>query len=717
MFDENVMDDMVHKLFEPAQLEQERELNKQNECKSNSDESLFSESFRNNKRGYASFDSVINENYTMYELDDDAKNFCRYIPKGSSLLSSFFLETLENNIRHFKIENTKLYHKLETTFYSLGLPYKFIPLVLFNSTLDLVPPLDTFLGDSSQNFPHRFFQKISNLNISDIIKFGAATSNFVNYGIIEEAGHGRFSSLKDIFQITDRFKEFILDDKAECFGMDLIKQDNDEVQPLPSFFLPDLEKNKILALLKSNQATKILLHGTPGTGKTEFARSVIREAGFQIQMVDSQDPYNSRNRNAALVLGDKVSTNSSNCLIFDEADDLLNESNGHGLFSFFGSSKSVPERKIWMNDFLDQSKGKVIFITNMSSAIHGSVLRRFDYNIEFLPSDTKQRQYYWNKVLELEGKKEIFTDNEIEELAEKFPIGVGGISLGIKASKKILISSADSDFKSTLQDVLSKHVQLIGGKIKKPTLSKSPYDSSFLNVDGDLEGLEHLVQEYKERMYSAEHFGQGSLCLLFYGKPGTGKTEYARYLSKKLDLELIQKRSSDLQSPYLGITEKNIARAFQEAETKKAIFFLDEADTFFRSRELATRSWEGSQTNEFLTWMESFQGIFIASTNFLKDFDQAALRRFAWKAEFLPLDRESKIKILASYFPITFPKFTQIQLENIKDISGLTPGDYKAVFIQFRYRDQNSIASIEIENALRKEASFKSENEKKIVGF
>ena len=54
--------------------------------------------------------------------------------------------------------------------------------------------------------------------------------------------------------------------------------------------------------------------------------------------------------------------------------------------------------------------------------------------------------------------------------------------------------------------------------------------------------------------------------LLLYGLPGTGKSEFARYLGRHLDREIIVKRVSDLQSKWVGQGEKNIRDAFREAE-------------------------------------------------------------------------------------------------------------------------------------------------------
>ena len=59
-----------------------------------------------------------------------------------------------------------------------------------------------------------------------------------------------------------------------------------------------------------------------------------------------------------------------------------------------------------------------------------------------------------------------------------------------------------------------------------------------------------------------------------------------------------------------------------------AILLIDEVDSFLQDRRHAQRSWELSGVNEMLTQMESYQGVFIGSTNLMSSLDSAALRRF-----------------------------------------------------------------------------------------
>ena len=71
-----------------------------------------------------------------------------------------------------------------------------------------------------------------------------------------------------------------------------------------------------------------------------------------------------------------------------------------------------------------------------------------------------------------------------------------------------------------------------------------------------------------------------------------------------MGLPVVQKRASDLLDPFVGGTERNIADAFAEARDTNAFLVFDEADSLLLERADAMRSWEISQVNEMLTWME-----------------------------------------------------------------------------------------------------------------
>ena len=144
-----------------------------------------------------------------------------------------------------------------------------------------------------------------------------------------------------------------------------------------------------------------------------------------------------------------------------------------------------------------------------------------------------------------------------------------------------------------------------------------------------------------------------SLCL--QGPPGTGKSAFARYLAERLGLEVLQKRASDLLSPWVGETEQQIAAAFAEARDAQAFLIFDEADSLLADRRSAHRSWEVSQVNEMLTWMESHPLPFACTTNFGEHLDPATLRRFVFKVRLDYLAPAQVEEAFRAYFALPPP--------------------------------------------------------------
>lgn len=130
------------------------------------------------------------------------------------------------------------------------------------------------------------------------------------------------------------------------------------------------------------------------------------------------------------------------------------------------------------------------------------------------------------------------------------------------------------------------------------------------------------------------------------------------------------KRASDLISKWVGETEQNIASAFAEAKAKKAMLIFDEADSFLQNRNNAQRSWEVTQVNEMLTWMESHEYPFVCTTNLLDSLDEASLRRFTFKVRYNFLSTEQVNHAIKHFFVIKDAKV---------NIKGLTAGDFATV--------------------------------------
>ncbi len=160
---------------------------------------------------------------------------------------------------------------------------------------------------------------------------------------------------------------------------------------------------------------------------------------------------------------------------------------------------------------------------------------------------------------------------------------------------------------------------------------------------------------------------------------------------------------------YVGETEQNIRCAYEEAHKKGAVLIFDEADSLVFSRDRADHSWELSSTNEFLTWMESFDGIQIFTTNRLKDMDNASLRRFNHKVEFGYLKPEGNVifyeKLIAPLIRKSLDAFT---IQALKRLSGLTPSDFKVVRDRFAFKNKKDVTHKALLSALADEARLKA---------
>jgi ATPase family associated with various cellular activities (AAA) len=118
---------------------------------------------------------------------------------------------------------------------------------------------------------------------------------------------------------------------------------------------------------------------------------------------------------------------------------------------------------------------------------------------------------------------------------------------------------------------------------------------------------------------------------LFYGPPGTGKTLTASLLGKSTGLDVYRIDLSLVVSKYIGETEKNLAKVFDQAERNDWILFFDEADALFGKR-TQTASAHDRYANQEVAYLlqriEDFSGVVILASNLKGNLDEAFARRF-----------------------------------------------------------------------------------------
>jgi len=442
---------------------------------------------------------------------------------------------------------------------------------------------------------------------------------------------------------------------------------------------------------QQRKAVNILIHGSPGTGKSQLAKVLASDFNCQLYEISCQnsDGYfiDGEKRLRAFRAAQTFFAQRKALIVFDEVEDVFNNSDRES-----GKKSTAQQHKAWINRSLEENPVPAIWITNTISRLDPAFIRRFDMIVELPVPPKKQRAEIIAHACEgLLERKDIQSISESNKLAPAVMTRAASVIKAIKTELN------DSEASTAIKELINATLE---AQNHQPILASNAnglpdiYDPNFVNTEVNLGELaQGLIQTRS-----------GRICL--YGPPGTGKTAYGKWLAEQLDMPIIIKRASDIMSMWVGGTEKNIAEAFKEAAQDGSILMIDEIDTFLQDRRNAQRSWEVSDVNEMLTQIESFTSVFIASTNLMNGLDQAALRRFDLKAKFDFMKPEQSVALFGRYCKqLNFSKINEIHTAKVKRLNYLTPGDFSAVMRQHKFRPIKNIDefihSLELECALK----------------
>lgn len=416
-----------------------------------------------------------------------------------------------------------------------------------------------------------------------------------------------------------------------------------------SYMQKDLDM--LLQFCKNAKSPSIFLYGKPGVGKNEIAALLAKELGRDLWEIHNLKNGKAEDRRyEQFVRAQAMLDKDSAMILLDECEDIFPT-----LYALFFENKPS---KNTLNKMLESVKIPSIFLSN-SANIDPAFLRRFDIVLEIHAPPKEKKQAMIEKALK---SQRIQLDSMIISQISESSLSQGVLLQACKVAKTLAKTSnakeRQKSIRESLIQVLNEHLKLQGQKLIATSKPKSlPYDMSLINASVDMKALCERIKnvcgakdpnKLESNALDSSDSTQG-VRILAYGMAGSGKSEFAKALAKELNKPIMLKRASDLLSMWLGGSEKNIAAAFREAEKRGAILVLDEVDSFLQDRSGAHRSWEVSQVNEMLTQMESFAGIFIATTNFMDNLDRASIRRFDMKVEFKPLDSTRLIKAFNLY--------------------------------------------------------------------
>jgi SpoVK/Ycf46/Vps4 family AAA+-type ATPase len=564
-----------------------------------------------------------------------------------------------------------------------------------------------WLGQLSSVKVFHVVSAVLDITESEVRNALAATGVLAQSGLVTVSRTGTSTLRGKLDLLSDNFADHIYSSESDPVTLlrDTVSlssspvleiTDYDHITPSLNVLRPYLRHS----VNKGRGGVNIFMHGDPGTGKSQLAKVLAAELGCELFEVASEDgdgdPVNGDRRLRAFRAAQSFFAQRRALILFDEVEDVFNDGD-----RMFGRKSTAQTRKAWINRMLEENPVPTLWLSNSIHGLDPAFIRRFDMVLELPIPPKRQRE----RILK-ETCADLIDPTTMGRIAEAEVLAPAVVT---KAAAVVRTISEDLGAGGTA----AAFELLIGNTLDAqghPPISKNDpnrlpevYDPAFIHADTDLKKVAAGLVQARS----------GRLCL--YGPPGTGKTAFGRWLAQEMRVPLLVKRASDLMSMFVGEQEKNIARAFRQAEQDGALLLIDEVDSFLQDRRGAQRSWEVSEVNEMLTQMEAFAGVFVASTNLMSGLDQAALRRFDLKVHFDFLRPDQARDLFLRYceqFEITPPESGQIA--GVMRLKNLTPGDFAAVGRRGRFHAIDTPAMLLA--ALETECTLK-EGAKSAIGF
>lgn len=564
-------------------------------------------------------------------------------------------------------------------------------------------PFEAAIGGvrvQSSTTAHRVIAQVLRLSVTKVQFALSASGNLVQSGILRVV-QGGFGSLESVLEFPSAdFANAIQADHVDPLRLlaDMIRKSAPSTLPLDAFSYLDPRLRAARLHLKAAMhscrvGVNVLLYGPPGTGKTQLCRSLATALGCELYEVATEgvdgQAVQAESRWRAFTAAQRVLREQRSLLLFDEIEDIFPDPL---VGRSYGSS---PISKGAMNRLLEENPVPTIWVSNSIRGIDAAYVRRFDVVLEVPVPPRLVRERVARLAL-----GDMVESSAILKIAESSQATPGVFTRAAEVMRSAGIGANDQQRNETLFGLINGTLQAQGHariEMSDFELTTPAYDPRMVHADCDLQALADGIRQA----------GNARLCL--FGPPGSGKTAYASWLAQQMDRRLLVQRASDLLSMWLGESEQNIARAFQDAQRQDCVLLIDEIDGLLLDRRGAAKSWEITQVNEMLTRIETFSGVFIATTNLMGRLDPAALRRFDLKARFDYLLPEQAWLMLQQCCEILgFPHPVDGDKERFNRLGKLTPGDFAAVVRRHRFHPLRHaaalITAIEAECAMKEGA-------------
>ena len=393
-------------------------------------------------------------------------------------------------------------------------------------------------------------------------------------------------------------------------------------------------------------APRVLVHGGPGIGKTLLVRALATEAGRPVVRVDVAELVRAPDR-----LDERVAR------VAREAGLRRAVTVFHGAGALDDLAPALAER---LAELVRRTPGPVVLTAHSRPAWLSPAIPEL---VEVaMPSPTlRERMELWRRGLAGAGGTALVHDADLHEVAARFALG--GASLRRAAERAVSqarLREASAISLAELGESARLMLQHRLGTVARRIEPGFTWDDLVL-PDDTRDTIRELVSFAKYRAPLLEEWGWArklpygrGVSAILAGPPGTGKTMVAQLLSRELGYDLYLIELAQVVNKYIGETEKNLARVFDEAEHSHAILFFDEADALFAKRTEVKSSndrYANLEVNYLLQRMETYNGVTLLATNLEQGIDEAFKRRVRFTVQFEMPEPPVREALWRSMFP------------------------------------------------------------------
>jgi SpoVK/Ycf46/Vps4 family AAA+-type ATPase len=439
------------------------------------------------------------------------------------------------------------------------------------------------------------------------------------------------------------------------------------------------------------------LHGPDGAGKKTLAAAICHEEGIPLLGADLRE-----------LLHQSANPEDSLRDVFRQA--ILLQS---AVYLDHFELVCEDEKNAAVLRSLSRSIDEFSWLTFIGSTTAWNYASRFGHHlfasIELPKPGIATRQSLW---MEFASEAGVETANvRWDEVAARFRLTPGQMEGALQLARSTA-ALRSSDDPVTTEDVVGGCYRLsnqrLGLLARKLRLRRSWDD---LTLPGNtIDQLQEICGHVRNRRRVGDDWGFDrriplcGMCALFYGASGVGKTIAVEIVAHELALEVYKIDLSTVVSKYIGETEKNLGRIFEEAESSNAILFFDEADALFGKRSEvkdAHDRYANIEVNYLLQRIEDFEGLVILASNLRKNIDEGFFRRMRFAVEFPLPDSVHRYRIWHQHFPESAPVAADVDIGFLASRFPLAGGNIRNIVLNAAFLAASNGGEIRMEHLIR----------------